>query len=44
LHAWGSQPEQIPALIDDVANASSMKSNPMQLTTEELTEIAERSI
>ncbi|MBV9083821.1 MAG: iron-containing alcohol dehydrogenase, partial [Acidobacteriaceae bacterium] len=35
---------QIPALIERVATASSTKSNPIPLTREELTEIAERAL
>jgi alcohol dehydrogenase class IV len=35
---------QIPELVTKAAQASSMKANPIQLTTEELTEIAEQAL
>jgi alcohol dehydrogenase class IV len=44
LSSYGLEREQIPELIAKVAKASSTKSNPTQLTEEELTEIAERSL
>jgi alcohol dehydrogenase class IV len=44
LRAYGLKPEQIPEVVERVAKASSTKSNPIQLTAEELTEIAERAL
>jgi alcohol dehydrogenase class IV len=43
LRTYGLKPEQIPELVEKVGKASSTKSNPVQLTAEELTEIAERA-
>jgi alcohol dehydrogenase class IV len=40
LSAWGLDREQIPALIEKAAKANSMKANPVQLTSDELTEVA----
>jgi alcohol dehydrogenase class IV len=44
LGTYGLKPEQIPELVEKAARASSMKSNPIQLTARELTEIAERAL
>lgn len=44
LRAFGLKPEQIPVLVEKAANANSMKSNPIQLTPDELAEIAERAL
>jgi len=44
LSTYGLKPEQIPELVDKASKTSSMKSNPIQLTPEELTEIAERAL
>jgi alcohol dehydrogenase class IV len=43
LRTYGLTRERIPELVEKAAKASSMKSNPIQLTPDELTEIAERS-
>ena len=40
LAAYGVTPDDIPSLVEKAAAASSMKPNPIQLTTAELTEIA----
>jgi len=40
LSSYGLQRDQIPALVEKAANANSMKGNPIQLTADELTEIA----
>jgi alcohol dehydrogenase class IV len=44
LGSYGLRREQIPSLVEKAAKASSMKSNPIQLTPDELTEIADRSL
>lgn len=44
LRTYGLKCEQIPEFVDKAAKASSMKSNPIQLTLEELIEIAERAL
>ena len=44
LQTFGLERKQIPELVEKAAKASSMKSNPIQLTAEELREIAERSL
>jgi alcohol dehydrogenase class IV len=44
LRTYGLKSEQIPEVVAKVAKASSTKSNPIQLTAEELTEIAERAL
>jgi alcohol dehydrogenase class IV len=44
LASYGLTREQIPELIGKAAKASSMKSNPIQLTSGELAEIAESSL
>jgi alcohol dehydrogenase class IV len=44
LASYGLRREQFPSLVEKAAKASSMKSNPIQLTPDELTEIAERSL
>jgi len=44
LRSYGLRHEQIPELVEKAAEASSMKSNPIQLTAEELTEIVERAL
>lgn len=44
LQAYGLQHEQIPELIEKAAHASSMKANPIVLTRDELTEVAERAL
>ena len=43
LRSHGLEREQIPTLVEKAARASSMKANPIQLTTAELTEIVERA-
>jgi len=43
LRSYGLKREQIPELVEKAGKASSMKSNPIQLSAEELTEIAERA-
>lgn len=40
LSAYGLEREQIPALVEKAAKANSMKSNPIQLSVDELTEVA----
>jgi alcohol dehydrogenase class IV len=44
LRSYGFKREQIPDLVEKAAKASSTKSNPIQLTADELTEIAERAL
>jgi alcohol dehydrogenase class IV len=44
LRAYGLKREQIPEIVEKVTKASSTKSNPIQLTAEELAEIAERAL
>jgi len=44
LSRQGLTREQIPALVEKAARASSMKANPIPLTAEELREIAERAL
>jgi len=44
LRHYGLYQEQIPELVAKAARASSMKANPLPLTTEELSEIAERAL
>lgn len=44
LRAFGLQPGQIPQLVEKAARANSMKANPIELTAEELTAIAERAL
>jgi alcohol dehydrogenase class IV len=44
LHAHGVERSQIPALVEKAARANSMKGNPIPLTSQELTEIAERAL
>jgi alcohol dehydrogenase class IV len=44
LRHYGLDQGQVPELVQKAAQASSMKANPLPLTTEELTEIAERSL
>lgn len=41
LRSFGLEHEQIPTLVEKAARASSMKANPIQLTSRELTEIVE---
>jgi alcohol dehydrogenase class IV len=43
LGGYGLQSEQIPTLVEKAARASSMKANPIQLTSAELTEVVERA-
>jgi alcohol dehydrogenase class IV len=43
LGAWGLQSLQLPELVEKTAKANSTKANPIPLTTDELTEIAERA-
>jgi alcohol dehydrogenase class IV len=43
LRAHGLEHRQIPALVEKAARANSMKGNPIPLTSQELTEIAERA-
>lgn len=43
LSSYGLQREQIPTLVEKAARASSMKANPIQLTSKELTEVVERA-
>lgn len=40
LSAYGLDREQIPALVEKASKANSMKSNPIQLTADELSEVA----
>jgi alcohol dehydrogenase class IV len=44
LRRYGLDQGQIPELVEKAARASSTKANPLQLTVEELTEIAERAL
>jgi alcohol dehydrogenase class IV len=44
LRDYGVREEDIPALVEKAANASSMKGNPIPLTPDELSEIAQRSV
>jgi alcohol dehydrogenase class IV len=44
LRAHGLEGRQIPALVEKAARANSMKGNPIPLTSQELTEIAERAL
>ena len=44
LSRHGLTPDQIPALVEKAAQASSTKANPLPLTTEELTQVAERAL
>jgi alcohol dehydrogenase class IV len=44
LRVHGFEPQQIPALVEKAAQANSMKGNPIPLTTQELTEIAQRAL
>jgi alcohol dehydrogenase class IV len=44
LRAHGLERQQISALVDKAARANSMKGNPIPLTPEELTEMAERAL
>ena len=44
LRSYGVTAEDVPALVEKAATASSMKANPIRLTAEDLTEIATRSI
>jgi alcohol dehydrogenase class IV len=43
LRSYGLEREQIPTLVEKAARASSMKANPIQLTSKELTEVVERA-
>jgi alcohol dehydrogenase class IV len=44
LRHYGLDQGQVPELVEKAARASSMKANPLPLTTKELTEIAERAL
>jgi alcohol dehydrogenase class IV len=44
LRAYGVGPEDIPALVEKAAQASSMKANPVALSREELIEIVTDSL
>ncbi|MFL6354157.1 MAG: iron-containing alcohol dehydrogenase [Bryobacteraceae bacterium] len=44
LRVHGLELHQIPSLIDKAAKANSMKANPIPLTAQELTEIAQRAL
>jgi alcohol dehydrogenase class IV len=44
LASHGMRPADIPALVDKAKQASSMKGNPLPLTDDELTEIAQRAM
>lgn len=44
LGAYGLQAQQLPELVEKAARANSMKANPIALTKDELTEIAERAL
>ncbi len=44
LRAYGLRREHVPVLVENAARASSMKGNPVPLTTEELTEILEAAL
>ena len=43
LRAWGVTEADLPVLVDKASKANSMKGNPIVLTPEELTEIAQRA-
>ncbi len=44
LAQYGMTAADIPVVVEKSAKASSMKGNPLVLTTEELTEILERAL
>ena len=44
LRAYGLRAQQIPELVEKAARANSMKANPIALTIDELTEVAERAL
>jgi len=44
LRAYGLEPKQMTELVEKASKASSMKSNPIQLTAAELSEIIERAL
>jgi alcohol dehydrogenase class IV len=44
LGAYGIQSDNVPALVESAAKASSMKGNPIALTTDEMAEILTRAI
>jgi len=44
LAAYGLRPDDVPAVVEKASRASSMKANPIKLTTEELTEILSNAL
>jgi alcohol dehydrogenase class IV len=44
LHTHGVSEADVPAIVDEAARASSMKANPIRLTTEELREVLQRAL
>jgi alcohol dehydrogenase class IV len=44
LRAYGVSETDIPLVVEEAAKASSMKANPIRLTSEELTEVLERAL
>ena len=44
LAAYGLRPDDVPAVVQKASRASSMKANPIELTTEELTEILSNAL
>jgi alcohol dehydrogenase class IV len=44
LRTYGVSESDVPVIVEQAAKASSMKANPIQLTTEELTEVLEQAI
>ncbi|MEO8392716.1 MAG: iron-containing alcohol dehydrogenase [Chloroflexota bacterium] len=44
LHVYGIKPEDFPEIVEKAAHSSSMKGNPIVLTTDELTEILEKAL
>jgi len=44
LAAYGLGPDDVPAVVQKASRASSMKANPIELTTEELTEILSNAL
>jgi len=44
LRTYGITPEDIPAIVEKSANASSMKGNPIVLTRDEMTQILQKAL
>lgn len=44
LRTWGVTPADVPVLVEKAKQASSMKANPMALTTEELAEVLTKAL